>query len=174
MSRDELDPLLQRALDELPDELAPDRDLWPDIRRRLEPEPAAQVPQRRRSWRVPVAIAAAAVLGFGAGALWDAPPAPAPAPAVAVAELPEPPSWEAGMRSAAAELEARITDRPLDPEAEASIRESLRQIDAAIEAIHAELREDPDNAELDAHLVRVWEHKISILSAAAHVPTARG
>lgn len=67
---------LRRKIDQLPREIPPGRDLWPEIKAGMEQAELASrsTPSAFRRWRIPLAVAAA--LAFAATLAWLRPPAP--------------------------------------------------------------------------------------------------
>lgn len=182
---------LRRALDALPREIEPARDLWPGISSRLP---------RRRLVRVDFAsrgaspgiwprlrpaqwgsLAAAALLlmvaSSGLTAWWvgargvapgdDAGAAGAGAPAVT-----------AGLDSMEGEFAVAIDDLlwalyegrdQLDPETVTVIETNLRVVDRAIRRARQALDEDPGNAALTRMLARQYQNKLDLLQRASRL-----
>jgi anti-sigma factor RsiW len=166
----------------LPRSVAPSRDLWPGIARRVE---------RERAWsrtsRSPLALAAAATVVVGlAAVLWSgrAParvrtveiPAPSPEarlvahgvadPVLAAAER----DYEA---AAGALLEAlRQRQASLQPESLAAVQENLQVIDRALAEVREALARDPSSPELGRMLVATHRKKVDVLSRVVKLSTA--
>lgn len=184
--RETADELRQvvRAAQSLPD-VPPERDLWPGILARIREEPATVLPleraRRRRTFSLSMLqlAAAAAIVALASGsAVWLALRERAPAPVTATAEpepvVPRPPStqliadvvgnYDPTIRALEQELEARQDQ--LDPSTIATVENSLRVIDAAIEDARAALQTDPSNAFLYQRLDATLMRKIDLLRRA--------
>jgi predicted anti-sigma-YlaC factor YlaD len=170
----------------LPHSLAPPRDLWPGIARRVA---------RERSWSraaarwSPVALAAAATVVVGLGAvLWSGPspsrvrtvqiPAPSPEttlvagtvlvsdPVLAAAER----DYEAAANALLEALQQRRAR--LQPEALAAVQANLEVIDRALAQVRQALVQDPANPELSRMLVSTHRKKVEVLSRVVKLSTA--
>jgi hypothetical protein len=170
MADRERDPL-RESLERLPREIAPERDLWPDVARGIEAS--------RRRARVVRAItmsstlAAAAVLALVLGLRGRHAPAPIaqapsvsiPAPTPVLAAPPPPLPEEADYASAERMLDTELDARraSLRPAQAAVLDENLRIVDHAIETTRAAVREHPEDPELRAELDRVWQDKLDMI-----------
>ncbi len=157
---------------QLPEAIAPGRDLWGGIEARLAPPSRSRLPWAR------LALAAAVLIAATIGATtWFLQPAPPPLLASQgtdpVQPLPEAPDWEHQMEEATAALSAVLAERrdDLDPEAVRIVEENLAVIDAAIRECHQALGADPDNAHLNAALLASWRRKVDLLELAVHMPS---
>lgn len=169
----------------LPRSVAPPRDLWPGIARRL--------PAERSWWGTagwgPVALAAAAtVLVAVAAALWNGPvpgrvstvqiPAPSPEALLVVGTAPvSDPVLAAAERdyqaAASALLEALQQRRDrLQPATLAAVETNLAVIDRALAEVRQALVEDPTNPELSRMLVATHKKKVGVLSRVVKLSTA--
>jgi predicted anti-sigma-YlaC factor YlaD len=159
--------LLARAAS-LAGEVAPPRDLWPDIERGIRSQ------DRTGAWLRGLAAAACMVLAL-AGVLAtrgpDAQPlAPPVTPSAGVAR---PASLEQaairkleGDYEAAASallLELRARQSQLPPQTVAQVEESLRTIDGALAQIRAALEEDPAQPGLHLMLAATHRKKVDVL-----------
>ena len=169
----------------LPRSVAPPRDLWPDIARRLDRE-------RSRSWSgagwQPWALAAAAtVLVSVAAVLWTgrAPSAvrtveiPVATPETRLATLrvvsdPVLAAAERDYEAAANALLDALQDRQaqLEPETLAAVRKNLEVIDRALAQVREALVESPSNPELSRMLVSTHRKKVDVLSRVVKLSTA--
>ncbi len=163
---------LQSLLDELPRELEPERDLWPDIEAALPLR--RDRPTRLRPWRLAVAalLLVAATAAITAALVGNEAPVP-PSPTATLVEL-SPPDWQAEMRQASDLLAATLEQRKdeLDPATLAVVEENLAIIDRAIADCAAALETDPDDDELRRALLAVWRKKIDLLEQASRLPQA--
>ena len=168
---DILDDNLMAAAAGLPTEIAPERDLWPDIEAAI----TAPVPQRR-SWTPYLAQAAAIVLLVGASSSITymmtksrvdvSPQAGAP-----LALDPQFVSFGnnyelgQGFRDArnnlAAELDLEL-DR-LSPDARAGVEENLEVIRSAITEINSALEEEPNNVLLQELLLKTYRDELNVM-----------
>lgn len=185
--------LLELAGD-LPREIPPRRDLWPDIESRIGSRAAGRVGERTagdepsgrwwKSWR-PLAVAATLLLALGAGSYlwWSAAAGPDPIADRSGQAAPAPEGGaEAGrlastaletaereyLRSTADLLEVldRNRDR-LEPETRAALDRTLETIDAAVRDLKAALEEDPNSRQLLLLLESTYRQKIDVLQTAA-------
>ena len=170
----------------LPRSVAPPRDLWPGIARRVE---------RERSWSraaggwSPWALAAAATVVVGLAAVfWSgrAPSAvrtvaiPVATPEARLAALPEAvsdPVLAAAERdyeaAAGALLEALQQRRArLQPETLAAVEANLEVIDRALAEVRQALVKNPSNPELNRMLVATHRKKVDVLSRVVKLSTA--
>jgi hypothetical protein len=145
----------------LPREVEPPRDLWPEIRARIEPRSAA------RSWWRPtrLALAAAVLLAVG-GAVGNAlehqlAPPPTPSPAEAAV------AFDEDVEKAAKELTDAVEVRrdDLDPQTLAIVDQNLEIIDQAIAEIRAALQRDPADGRARDALVAAYNQKVRLLQA---------
>jgi len=147
---------LLRAARELPHDAAPSRDLWPEVRDKIDRGGRA----RLRAWRWGAAMAAAALLLIAAGVLVAREPRRTPDQGVA-AHLPaaglmlEVRKAEAEYERARGELLAVMDRAPgaLSAETRLVIEENMALIDGAIREIRSSLENDPENVGLFDMLV---------------------
>lgn len=184
---DELDPAdaarLRAAIERLPAEVAPERDLWTGIRARIDegrvqalPGALATPVARTLPWyAAPRRLAAAAVLLIAVsagGTYWamrpagDAPPMD---PAAALASF-------ASYERSAAELTAALDRRraKLDPATLAVLERTLRTIDGAIAEAREALATDPANPAVQAFVATAYRQKIDFLKRANDVAAELG
>ena len=169
MSQDRLETLLS----DLPRELEPERDLWPDIEAALPERGAPSV--RVRPWRLAVAaLLLVAVTAVTTAALVGREPTVAPAPSPALLVELAPVDWQAEMRQASDLLASTLEQRrgELDPATLAVVEENLAIIDRAIADCAAALEVNPEDDELRRALLAVWRKKIDLLEQASRLPTA--
>jgi hypothetical protein len=162
---------LRERLRQLPREVAPERDLWPEVARRAK--------ARRRRWP----LLAAASLAAAAAVVPMLRPAPQAPPPIARAPLPSAPPSEPPERAelpeeaeyvrALASLEFELEQRrPEMPErARQAVDEELRTVDAAIAASRAARIARPDDGELASDLARAYEDKIDLLRETTELVT---
>jgi len=166
----------QQAASGLSAEIAPERDLWPDIAARIEAEPRAR---SARGWPVAGALAAAVALVALSSltTLWisgrDAGPE--------ISQVVPPPSGSAMMPSAAfgpdyelgpkyrrarneltVDLESRM--QALPPATRHTVERNLEQIRIALAEINAALAEDPGNALLQQLLLAAYQDELTVLT----------
>jgi len=164
----------------LPEEMAPPRDLWPEVAARLGgPEGARGVLVRPAvsRWARPAGLAAAAAVVIALSAalvLRHREPAPATAasapqgtlqPAAAGAAPTDLLDAEREYASATADLMAAL-DRQKDslsPETRAALESNLKTIDEALAQVRIALRRDPGNAQLAHLLTSTHQKKIGAL-----------
>jgi anti-sigma factor RsiW len=171
--------------------ISPQRDLWPDIARRIGATPRREQSaelvlrprwSRRWSFSIPqLAAAAIALMTLSGGAVWLA---RGPAERVPVAAVPTQPSGPVPAVNAAAreprggaesyaqavaDLERVLaTNRgQLDSSTVRVIEQNLAAIDRAIAQAQAALKADPANLYLNSHLAETMRRKLDLLRQAA-------
>jgi hypothetical protein len=191
---DELRRIVSIARHVAAEDGTPDRDLWSDIRLRLESSRATGAPEQTSLTRratitlsVPqLAAAAVLLMAVSAATAWVArsalPSAPAtPAAAVAIEAEVEPPALpdavrpidlaEAPYESAVADLERALQQRrnDLNPRTVEILVRNLTLIDAAIAQARLALEDDPGNSYLHRHLVDARRRKLDLLRRATAI-----
>ena len=160
----------------LPQEIAPERDLWPAIEARLERSDA--VASERRGLRWPAAIAAGAVLVAVSSLLtvWvverdDSRVVSNTVPgAMGTAAAPAPfgpghvlgPAYRLARTELATDLEARLDALP--PASRSVVRRNLAQIRSALDEINAALADDPSNVLLQQLLLAAYQDELAVLT----------
>jgi len=164
----ETDDKLMAAAAQLSTEIAPERDLWPEIEARIE------VPARRSSWTPYLAQAAAIVLLIGASSsitymmTRSAPNvSPGTTPPGLVLDIVSFGGYELGQgfqdarSNLAAQLDIEL-DR-LSPDARAGVEENLAVIRSAIAEINTELEREPDNILLQELLLNTYRNELTVM-----------
>lgn len=151
------DPKLDKALDRLPRELPPQRDLWPGIEARI----------RHRSRRPLWAYSLAASLLVAAGALWIAlgvhRHAATPQETVPVATVSPANSYFA---QRAAYAEESVQNAPnLSPATRQVILKNLRIIEGSMQDIQLALDHDPNNPRLRSLLFDLYQNEARLMAA---------
>jgi len=164
-------------LERLPEEVRPDRDLWPRIAGRLAPR---TMPWWRRlvrdllaggAWRPALAGAAVVLVLVVGSSLWmyrrppaAADPTAARPPASSVALVDSADAEEQLLRlrrELIASLEGRREQ--VAPETVAMVEETLAVLDAAIAQVRAALAEDPGNVYLNHMLADEYRREAAVL-----------
>lgn len=178
---------LQAEAAELPAELAPPRDLWPEIRETLATAPAARAATggwrpAQGGWRRWATLAAAAVLLvvasvsltllFTGGSTGESAPTRAavePPPEELI--LPGLQVVEQEYARATAELQDLLEESRdrLAPETLQVVEKNLRIIDRAIEETRAALELDPGNSRLGRFLTAMYLQRVEVMRRAARV-----
>jgi hypothetical protein len=170
---------LERRLKQLPGELPPARDLWPEIAARIEAEAA---PTRslagRGGWRVAALAASVALVAALVVSLPGRDPSPDTpvTPALVTAPVTFGAGHELGSEYRAAraglthDLESRL--EALSPEARETVMENLAVIRQAAAEIDAALAQDPGNGLLQQLLLAAYQDELSVLANMQRV-TAR-
>lgn len=188
MPDDELDPAdaarLHAAVQRLPEEVEPERDLWPDIRARIDQGRIQALPgvsgvpaARPLPWYAhPRRLAAAAVLlvSLTATATWwtmrsEGTTGGVPASTAALASFA---SYEQSAAELSATLDARRAN--LDPATLAVLERTLRTIDGAIAEAREALAIDPTNTAVQAFVATAYRQKIDFLRRANDVAAEMG
>jgi anti-sigma-K factor RskA len=161
----------------LPKEILPSRDLWPEVAQRLRGAEEARLGARPglARWRSPMALAAAASVVVALTAtLWMRGQQPRPAPGrapgtlIAVASVDPAADLLATEREyarATADLMAAIDSQKaaLTPETRDVLEANLRTIDEALAQVRAALRKDPGNGALTHLLTSTHQKKLDAL-----------
>jgi len=164
--RDEIqDPTLRKAVQSLPREMAPERDLWPDIAARIAPR------GNFRPWPIAAGIACLFALGAIVTTLsLHRPQAPATLAIRPTAMQPEPaaatplPNERAGMLAAA--IRRSTHD---DPHTQAVLLTNLDVVETSIARIQQALNEDPGNPGLQPLLYQQYRNEATLVAAAQRV-----
>ncbi len=155
----------------LPNEIAPERDLWNGIAARLDASKAAgAIPRRRISFN-PLALAAAAVVLIALSVLATLLLVRHPAQPIAQ-QAPAPTVQNAGSSPDPAALarlvgEVRELERSLPPGTRALVADNLRLIDAAIAESERALAGQPGNAAVTRMLEARYQQRLELLEQAA-------
>ena len=147
--------------------IEPERDLWPDIEQSL-------TPPRRRNWAPMLAQAASVVLLVAASSAvtyFAVKDDGAASIAVQPDYVFDQASFGAaynlgpGFTDARSGLVAKLDTQlaKLSPEERAGVEENLQFIRDAIDQINAELAEDPDNAHLQALLLKTYREELMMM-----------
>jgi len=162
---------LRESLDRLPREIPPERNLWPEVARRIEA--SRRRARTLRTITMASSLAAAAVLALVIGMrgrhaplpLAQAPSVSIPAPTPVLAAPPPPLPEEDTYASAERVLDTELDERraSLRPAQAAVLDDNLRIVDHAIETARAAVHEHPDDPDLRAELDRVWQDKLDLI-----------
>jgi hypothetical protein len=150
-----------KALGELPQDMAPARDLWPQIQ--------SQLVSRRRSWKVPASLAASLLLvvfGFVIGNRYRAPDAALTlqqSGAHILATFMTDPHYQLQRQELLRALPEKLASLP--PESQQRVQDSLRAVQTAMKNIEAELGRDSGNALLQELLISTCQEEIRVLTA---------
>lgn len=157
------DDKLQKAVDRLARDIAPDRDLWPGIAARIG---------RKRSHRPLWAygLAASLFLAVGAGSLWlglaHRAPETGAAPQLAATQSPD----AAYFAERAAFAENTVQSAPnLSPATRAVILKNLQVIEGSMQQIEQALEQDPNNPRLRALLYDLYQNEARLLAATQQI-----
>ena len=167
MNNETEDKLMAQAA-RLSTEIAPERDLWPDIAAAIE------APQRRSRWMPYLAQAAAVVLLVGAsssityvmtkGGINVSPvflPVPLQSEIVSFGNYQLGQGFQNARNNLAAQMDLEL-DR-LSPEARAEVEENLAVIRNAISDINSALEEEPDNVLLQELLMKTYREELTVM-----------
>ena len=181
------DPLLRQAAD-LPREVEPARDLWPDIRARIEGEaPGAQPVSTGLSWGW-AAAAGIAVAALSVLFTWMSVRSPAPLPVQLAEEAPTPveairpvsygsyarlgPEYIELRSQLLGEFRGRLAELP--PETRLRVEEDLAAIQRAADDIDAALAGDPASRLLNQMLLSTYQEELRLYSRVAMSETDAG
>jgi len=173
------------SLRDLPQDVAPPRDLWPGIAAQIAPQDAtarAAAPERRSAprlaqlrWLAAAAMVAAVAVGIwvgrellplpgkiGSGAPVATVNGPAGAPsALGVAYVADP-RYQHQRAALIANLQARLATLP--PQSRTKVLASLAAIDKAKSDLESALGKDPSNALLQELLVNTYQDEMRVLA----------
>lgn len=180
------DPL-DEALASLPEDVTPERDLWPRIRAEIATTPiVAQAPASpvQSTWfRLAAAILLVVVSSFVTYSLTRqsmpdqvaVEPEPLPAPQLTA----QPASWGnqklgVGYQNARADLEKRFQERlaSLPPADAAKIKRNLADIRHAADEISTTLKQHPSDPLLQDLLMSTYQSELQLLANVSDLPTA--
>jgi hypothetical protein len=155
------------SLRELPQEIAPPRDLWPQLEARLAAEPRRARPLRDLVSRPLVAAAAlvfAVAVGIGIGRLGSPSHTTVIVPGAGAGAMNLTPTAYARDRAALlAALPAQLAALP--PDSRAKVAASLATIQKSIKDIQAALGREPGNALLQGLLVDSYQDEMRVLTS---------
>ena len=181
------DPL-DEALASLPEDVAPQRDLWPQIRAEIEKTPIAAPASRVQSNWFRLAAAVLLVLGTSFVTFYVtrqsmqtqiARTAPESLPTPQVSGQPASFSFGtqrlgAGYTNARAELDKRFQERlaALPPAARAKVETNLADLRRAAAEISATLAENPSDPLLQDLLMSTYQSELQLLANVSDLPSA--
>jgi hypothetical protein len=165
---------LDDALEALPREIEPRRDLWPRVAARIEP----LRPGRRRAWLWPAAAAVLLVAGSslltatwlrggGAPVAHDGLARPGGAVTMPAAFGPAhtlSPEYEAARRQLTVMLQQRVARMP--PGARRKFEANLAELQRAAHEINEALEEAPGDPLLEELLLSTYQQELAVLAAA--------
>ncbi len=166
---------LERVVADLPREIQPGRDLWPEIEARItinERGSSAQL----RWWQSPVVSAASLLIAAAALAFTLSRPGVVSDTGVTMAEanLRIVPMLDAGFladrKRLANRLEGRLAE--LSPEMQNLVRQNLDSIRGSLNAINMALAEDPENADLQDLLLSTYDQELQVMTEITMMPEA--
>ncbi|HEV2111021.1 MAG TPA: hypothetical protein VGT99_06690 [Gammaproteobacteria bacterium] len=157
------DESLQKAVDRLARDIAPQQDLWPGIAARI-----ARQQRGRRLWAY--GLAASLLVAVGAASLWYGIAGRAPesgvVPQLAAAASPD----AAYFAQRAAYAENSVETAPnLAPATRAVILKNLRVIEGSMQQIEQALEQDPNNPRLRALLYDLYQNEARLLAATQQI-----
>lgn len=183
------DPL-DEALASLPQDVAPQRDLWPQIRAEIEKTPIAAPTHAHRTQSTWFRLAAGVVLVLGTSFVTyyvtresmqtqvvQVTPDAVPAPQV----IGQPASFSfgsqrlgAGYTNARAELDKRFHERlaSLPPAARAKVESNLADLRRAAAEISKTLADNPSDPLLQDLLLSTYQSELALLADVSELPTA--
>jgi len=182
---------IDARLQEMPRDVAPPRDLWPDIAARIEAErsaqPAGRAPSGRPRWMLPALAAAAAITLVATSSLITAAllgnsRQPATIAATTVPSRTAEPTTEprimtaafgpghvldqgyvAARRQLASTLQARIARLP--PSARQKLEANLAELHRATHEINAALAQQPGDPLLEELLLSTYQDELAVLAS---------
>lgn len=174
MNDDTRDDTLRKAIDSLPREAQPVRDLWPGIAERIGP------PRRRiKPWPMAAAVAGFIAIGAIAATITlSLHPREVQGPAATQTPTQPAPLHGPRMESPRARVLAATVRRNtrLAPKTRAVLLKNLAIIEGSIANIQRALSENPGNAGLQPLLYQLYRDEAALLAAAqrVHIQTTTG
>jgi hypothetical protein len=178
-----LDQKLQAAIDAMPREIEPDRDLWAGIEARISMDRAGNRPGIA-PWGIQGIAAAVALVALTAlVTLWiadltvqpDQPVAvvtePVPYPLVVPAALKDSEAFDDKYQKQRQEM-IDLLDQSLatmTPETRAKVEDNLKQINRALSDISDALSGDPDNILLQQLLLTMYQEELAVFENVNHM-----
>ncbi|HUK11750.1 MAG TPA: zf-HC2 domain-containing protein [Thermoanaerobaculaceae bacterium] len=167
------------AAAELPDRIAPERDLWPGIVDGINrglPRSGVGSPRRWRAWGAILAVAAAiaAITAVVTVRMTASRPQPAAVGGSAVAASLDLARAQATFAAARRQLLAAVEARrgSLSPRTAAVVERNLQIIDGAVREMEAALAREPADPALPALLLTAYQQEIDLLQRTATLPAA--
>ena len=156
-----------KAVERLPREITPDRDLWPGIAARIDRKQRA----KRPLWAY--GLAASLFVVVGAGGLWFSLAKRAPeavtVPGTQLADAsPDPQSQYFAQRAALAENTVQSAPN-LAPATREVILKNLRIIEGSMQQIQGALEKDPNNPRLRSLLYDRYQTEAQLLAATQQI-----
>jgi hypothetical protein len=173
---------LADAVYSLPRTIEPTRDLWPEIRDRIEPQvvvPGRFARHRATTWaRARLAVAAAAVLAVAVTAAYligvehGRPKVVSTSDAATGLVRASAPAIDDDLERATAKLRARLDQRrdELSPETWSVVMDNVAVIDRAIARIELALADNPNDRRLNLQLAVAYRRQIELLRRATTLP----
>jgi hypothetical protein len=152
------DDKLRSALDRLPREVTPSRDLWPSIEGRLKRRGAT-----RPVWSY--GLAASVLVAVAAGGLWAGVHMQQHTTQVIVADGASAPADPYLLQRAAYAEQSVQSATDLAPATRAVILKNLRIIEGSLQDIQAALDKDPNNPRLRALLFDLYQNEARLLAS---------
>ncbi|NNF52166.1 MAG: hypothetical protein HKN59_06980 [Gammaproteobacteria bacterium] len=167
---------LEKVVSELPRDIRPGRDLWPEIHDRMQVT-EGRVGSRMNWWNSP--IVSAASIAVAASALTFALMKPGPLdqsrPADTSAQSASAmldAGFLANRKRLENKLEGRLTE--LSPEMQGLVRQNLASIRGSLNEISMALASDPDNADLQDLLLSTYEQELQVMTEISSMPEVPG
>jgi hypothetical protein len=172
MTHPESQRRVDAALQSVPREVGPGRDLWPDIQSRLEPRSKHRAPIW--AWQAVAAVVLVAVSSLVTASLMrrsSAPVAQVAAPTVPPHAVPAGlgsdkalnPDYETARRQLGAALEQRLAALP--PSARQKLQSNLAEMRRAAEEINAALARQPGDPLLEELLLNTYQDELGVLAS---------
>ncbi|HEX5418811.1 MAG TPA: hypothetical protein VFY39_02315 [Gammaproteobacteria bacterium] len=171
MTPNDRDDPLRAALDALPSEIEPPRDLWPGIAARIAPPKRGSAYRR---WSIAAAMLIALAAAIGTALRGSAPTmlrgrAPAE-PFAASGPLTQTGAASPYFAARARFAEAAVRDSTgLTPETRTVLLQNLRIIETAMSNIQQALEKEPGNLQLRRLLFQLYQDEAAVLNAAQRV-----
>lgn len=164
---------LEDRLSRLPGEIAPARDLWPEIEARIRAgEDRPRAPAHRYSWRHVAVAASVALVGIFVATLSYRDGDRPPAEEIVAHTVPQASTfgpghvlgsdYQAARAGLADDLEQRL--QALPPETRQTVLDNLATIRRAADEINAALGKDPANVLLQHQLLAAYQDELTVLA----------
>lgn len=161
---DVLDTRQRDAINHLPRDIQPERDLWPDIAAHIAPRH-----RRMRYWPIAAAIGVAVLVGIGLfGERLNRPVAPKAPVAVTAARPAGPVAIPDTPRAMALAASLRSTTG-IDPKTRAVLLTNLAIIENALDNIQRAMQQDPGNPALQRLLYQTYTSEAALMTTVQRV-----
>ncbi len=162
---------LEEAVRDLPREIRPGRDLWPEIADRIS-IPGGHLATGRHWWNSPILSAASLVIATAAVTFALTRPGAVATDSQGVVPVSMEGVLDQGFLANRKRLESKLEGRlaELSPEMQGVVRQNLASIRGSLRAMSMALASDPDNADLQDLLLSTYEQELQVMTEINQMP----